>query len=188
MGSIYKPIYFKTITIFKALFTLKMLSSKFLLFLFTILCWGCSPKSSSQQLGSAEENNAIQQGITGQVLWFEGDLMPKVVPEGEKTPERNQGKPVKRKIFVYELTHNSQTQKEGRFIKEVSTNLIKSIQSNEEGYFSVSLNEGQYSLFVKEDEGLYANRFDGQGNINPVKVFKDSVTNIKFRIDYKAVY
>jgi hypothetical protein len=42
---------------------------------------------------------------------------------------------------------------------------------------------------VKEgDKGLYANSFDGQGNIFPVKVGKDKVSIVMFTIDYQAAY
>jgi hypothetical protein len=42
---------------------------------------------------------------------------------------------------------------------------------------------------VKEGEkGLYANQFDGEGNIFPVKVSKDKVSIVVFTIDYQAVY
>ena len=56
------------------------------------------------------------------------------------------------------------------------------------GFFEVSLPVGQYSLFVREDSLLYANWFDGHGNIWPVSVIADSVIEAHLNITYESSY
>ena len=128
-------------------------------------------------------NETINQGICGSIVWKSGNLMP--------SPDQSVPKPkaVQRELFVYELTNTQQATLQNGFYKAVVTNLIKSIKSDIEGKFCLALPEGKYSLFVKEvDKGLYANQFDGDGNIFPVKVTKDNLSMIVFTIDYQANY
>ena len=128
-------------------------------------------------------NDSINQGICGSIIWKSGNLMP--------SPDQGVPKPkaVQRELFVYELTNSEQATLQNGFYKAVVTNLIKSVKSDTEGKFCLALPEGKYSLFVKEgDKGLYANQFDGEGNIFPVKVSKDNLSMIVFTIDYQANY
>ncbi len=77
---------------------------------------------------------------------------------------------------------------DGNFYTHIKTRLIKKILTDSSGQFTVHLVPGKYSVFVKEGNGLYANKLDGQGNINPVEVTRGSKTDLLIRIDYKAVY
>jgi hypothetical protein len=130
----------------------------------------------------------IGQGIAGKVIWLEGNLMPKIQEENDTTPSLNQGKPVERYVCIYELTHRNQTVQEDGFYKEVNTRLVKKIMSDQEGNFATPLDTGQYSLFVEEHQGLFSNRYDGEGYIYPVSVKKDRITQVTLKIDYKAAY
>jgi hypothetical protein len=128
-------------------------------------------------------NESINQGICGSIIWKSGNLMP--------SPDHEVPKPkgVQRELFVYELTNTQQATLQNGFYIAIVTNLIKSVKSDAEGKFCLALPEGKYSLFVKEgDKGLYANQFDGDGNIFPVKVTKDNLSMIVFTIDYQANY
>jgi hypothetical protein len=128
-------------------------------------------------------NETPNQGICGSIVWKSGNSMPSPDYEAPKP------KGVQRELFVYELTNSEQTILQNGFYKTVVTNFVKSIKSDAEGKFCLELSEGKYSLFVKEGErGLYANQFDGDGNIFPVKVSKDKVSIIVFTIDYRANY
>ena len=125
----------------------------------------------------------IQQGICGSIIWKSGNYMP--------SPDREMPKPmpVQRELWVYELTNISEATSQNGFYTAVVKSKIKSVKSDAEGKFCLDLPEGEYSLFVKEgDKGLYANSFDGKGNIFPVKVSKDNVSVIIFTIDYQAAY
>lgn len=152
-------------------------------FLLFLIVWACA----TQRLFDAPHTQ-IAQGIAGQVIWLEGNLMPRIVEEGDTTKSLNQGKPVERYVCIYELTHRDQTVQENGFYKEIETRLVKKILSDQEGNFATPLDTGQYSLFVEEPQGLFANRYDGEGNIHPVEVEKGEVTQVILKIDYKAAY
>ena len=128
-------------------------------------------------------NENINQGICGSIVWKSGNLMP--------SPDHEVPKPkgVQRELFVYELTSSEQATLQNGFYKAVVTNLVKSVKSDAEGKFCLALSEGKYSLFVKEgNKGLYANQFDEEGYIFPIKITKDNLSMIVFTIDYQANY
>ncbi len=127
----------------------------------------------------------IRQGIKGTIIWLEGNLMPGTDNSNIKAKA---GKPVVREIYVYKLVNVKETESEGSFFTRVRGNLVKKSQSNESGDFYIQLPAGEYSIFVKEKKGLYANLFDGNSNINPVVVNKNKVTEIALKIDYEAFY
>ncbi len=122
------------------------------------------------------------QGITGKIYLRHGNYMPS--PGRTSTP----GKPVIRLVFVYELTKRGQTTENGTFFNNINSRLIAKSQSNVNGDYYIKLPPGRYSIFVKEDKQLYANTFDGDGNINPVEVKKDSISKKDIIISTNAVY
>lgn len=127
---------------------------------------------------------SIKQGISGRVWWREGDFMPTI---GDAVTGKN--KPVERTLNIYRLVKESQTTKQDRFYTRINAELVKTVQSDQYGCFSIELDEGQYSILsVESGKGLYANIFDGDMNIFPVKVEKGKVTQIEFYIDYMATY
>lgn len=130
---------------------------------------------------------SIEQGLAGEVRWLEGNLMPSISEEPEAQPDKK-GKPVKREIHIYELTTMDEAKAEGTFFRDIKSPLVKTVSSNKDGYFQVELPEGRYSVFVQEEEGLFANIFDGEGNINPVTIQEGEVTEISIEINYKAAY
>jgi uncharacterized protein YfaS (alpha-2-macroglobulin family) len=139
------------------------------------------PKPVVVPVAVAEKD--IQQGICGSIFWKSGNYMPS---PNRETPK---AKSIQRELLVYELTNISEATLQDGFYTAIVKSKIKSIKSDAEGKFCLNLPEGDYSLFVKEgDKGLYANSFDGAGNIFPVKVNKDKVSIIVFTIDYQAVY
>jgi hypothetical protein len=132
---------------------------------------------------SAQKSSIVQQGICGTIFWKSGNIMP--------SPDRPapKARPVQRELVVYDLTNTAETTRENGFYQSIATKFITSVKSDEEGKFCVDLEEGRYSLFIREgDKGLYANSFDGDGNIFPIKVSKDKVSIIVFSIDYQASY
>jgi hypothetical protein len=129
------------------------------------------------------EPSTTTQGVCGSVIWKSGNMMPS--PDKPVTP----AKPIQRDILVYELTNIAEATIQDGFYKAIAKSLIKTVKSDADGRFCVDLPEGSYSLLVREgDKGLYANSFDGEGNIFPVKVGKDKVSIIVFTVDYQAVY
>ncbi len=101
----------------------------------------------------------------------------------------SQGRGVQRTVYVYELTNASQaTAVDGVFYTNLKTNLVAQVETDADGSFSVNLQPGTYSLFTKEEKGLFASIFDGEMNINPVEVQKGQVTNVELVINYRASY
>ncbi|MCY7352957.1 MAG: carboxypeptidase-like regulatory domain-containing protein [Cytophagaceae bacterium] len=141
--------------------------------LFSLILW--------VMLSSFEQKSG---GIRGKVVWKAGNVMP-----GPDRP-RASGQPVKREIHVYALTKMSEvnTVDAGGFYDSVRTRLIKKVVSNAQGRFRVSLPPGQYSVFVKEPKGLWANLSDGEMNINPVTVKAGQFSTLTLVVDYAAVY
>jgi hypothetical protein len=123
----------------------------------------------------------IDQGITGLVQFWEGNFMP--------PSSQGQILPVRREIRVHEPTNLSQVEiLGGGFYEEVDTPLVGVVWSDENGHFEIPLEPGTYSLFVIENGLYYANGNDGPGFIWPVEVRPDVVSNVVFKIDYKAYY
>ncbi len=123
-------------------------------------------------------------GLEGYIFRISGNRMPS--PDTKLSPPKG----IKAVLYIYELTSLSQVIKEGEtaFYSTIRTHLVQTVTSNESGYFSVSLPPGEYSLFTKKDALYYANNFDGDGHIAPVKVHSGKITQVNINIDYDAVY
>jgi len=151
-----------------------------------IVLGACSPKTS---LKKTNDNCpvSIKQGISGKVVWREGNWRP-----SKNTNEKPQEQPISRTICIYELTKDNQVSKNGKFYENPTTQIIKQVQSDTNGCFEAELPEGEYSIFVEEDveerKMLYANSFDTNMNINKMVVSKKKITETKIIIDYKAKY
>ena len=129
----------------------------------------------------------LEQGIRGQVLWLEGNLMPGVSQQG-KAIRKPAGKGIQRTLYIYELTHRDAADYQDGFFVNVQEELVTKVETNAVGNFSVALKPEQYSVLVKENKGFFAGFFDGEGNLQPVAVTKDSVTQIEIKVDYEAAY
>ena len=128
-------------------------------------------------------SKGVFQGISGIVLWFEGDLMPGI---GKKPVE---GEPMQREIYIYEATTREQAEvTETYFYHDLKTSMIRIVMSDEEGKFIVELEPGTYSVFVKEPKGLFASSFDQAGHINPITIEANQLSNMLIRVDYMAAY
>jgi hypothetical protein len=141
-------------------------------------------KEQPKQAKEAQEQQApIEQGISGQVLWVSGNQMP----SPDAPPSKGRG--VERTVYIYERTNGTQaTTTDGVFHTNIQTNLVTQVVTDATGNFAVSLKPGIYSLFTREEKGLYANLFDGDNNIYPVEVHEGQVTNVEFLINYEASY
>ena len=101
----------------------------------------------------------------------------------------SQKEPIQREVHIYKLTNKVDVGfSEGVFYRDLSSQRVKVVRSNKKGTFEVQLEEGSYSLFIKEDIGLFASIMDGDGNIFPVKVEKDNVTDVLIEVNYLAIY
>jgi hypothetical protein len=124
------------------------------------------------------------QGIEGHVYFVTGNQMP--------SPDSKPSKPkgLKTTLYIYELTNLNQVKKQEHspFYLFIATKLLKRANSDKDGHFKVSMPAGQYSIFVKKDSLFFANWFDGNNNIAPVKVLPDSTSKINIKVDYSASY
>ena len=125
-----------------------------------------------------------KSGLEGYIFRISGNRMPS--PDTKASPPHGS----KAVLYIYELTNVSQVTKQGEsaFYSSVRTKLVQTVTSDESGYFHAALPPGEYSLFTKKDALFYANNFDGNNNIAPVKVLPKKLTQVNVNIDYDAVY
>lgn len=125
---------------------------------------------------------AQKQGICGKVIWTSGNQMP--------GPGLQSSKPasIVREVCIYEATSAAKVTEANGFYSSIQTKLIKKVKTKKDGTFCVKLPVGTYSVFVKEEKGLWANIFDGQGIINPVTVAAKSCTPLTINVNYQAAY
>ena len=157
-----------------------------LLFAGSILIMSCDLLESTPS--NTTPDVTIEQGVWGSVKFLEGNFMP---PQPTGT-----ARPAERTIHVHEAIHRDQVstieKEEWTFYTDVPTKRVTTIRSTQNGFFQAELPPGQYSLFVEEvienDTLLFANHYDGDGTIHPVKVATDSTQETRIRINYEAVY
>ena len=77
---------------------------------------------------------------------------------------------------------------ENGFFKDIQTPLVTKVLSKPDGSFKLRLPPGKYSVFVKEEDGLFANLFDKNNAINPVTVKEKQYSWLPINVDYKAAY
>ncbi len=125
-----------------------------------------------------------KQGLEGYVYRVSGNKMPS--PDVKPTAPKG----IKTTLYIFELTSLSQVTREGQnsFYTAIHTKLIKKVETDSSGHFSVKLSPGHYSLFTKKDQLYYANTFDGNNNIAPVEVTAHKMTPVEVRMDYDAFY
>jgi hypothetical protein len=140
------------------------------LVLLIILITACSPTQ-------------LRQGIKGQVFWVAGNQMP-----GPGAMKRsNHG--IQRELYVYELTTLEQaTLSSDGFFSNIQTKLVTKISTKADGTFKLRLPTGEYSLFVKEDKGMFANHFDQNNAINPIIIKQKRFAWLPITVDYQAAY
>ncbi len=124
-----------------------------------------------------------KQGIKGQVLWVSGNQLPG--PDSKRTAHYG----VQRELHIYELTttHQATMSPEG-FFSNIKTKLVTVVTTKADGSFKLRLPAGKYSVFVKEDKGLFANHFDENNAINLITVKEKQFTWLPISIDYQAAY
>ena len=128
--------------------------------------------------------NPISQGVTGRVLFYEGNQMP-----DPRKPFQERGVGVRRKILIVEPAKVGQSEQYREFIIKLNGGKpVKEVYSDDQGCFKVALNPGKYSLLIMEDGRMYANVFDSEGYICPITVEKGKLTKMDLRITYKAFF
>lgn len=127
------------------------------------------------------------QGIEGTVRVLGGNRMP---APGTKRPSAGPG--VAAVVCIFRLTNISQVvqQKGSAYYNSVSSPLVRTVNTDDQGRFKVGLPPGQYSIFIKRNELYYASRRDEKNNIFPVEVLPGKMTNVELSVesDHRPVY
>ena len=134
-------------------------------------------------ISSLPSVSAAQQGIRGQVFWVSGNQMPS--PRRETAPTLG----IERELHIHKLTTlRDVNQTKAPFFSEISSELVLKVKTRVDGSFKVKLPPGDYSLFVKESQGLFANSFTSSGEISKITVSHKRYTWVSITVDYDAVY
>ncbi|MCS5490165.1 carboxypeptidase regulatory-like domain-containing protein [Algoriphagus limi] len=137
---------------------------------------------------SCKSQTSESQGISGKVTWLEGNQMPMISEDGDASPVNPKGIPAKRTILIYPLTNLADSRMEDGLFVQVKGEPIAKTESDENGEYKLELSPGRYSIFTQEEDGLFANLFDGEGNIQPVTIRDKEWTILDIIINYKAVF
>jgi hypothetical protein len=127
------------------------------------------------------------QGITGTVTWLEGNQMPSI-SDNEDTASKSAAKPIQRTIRFYPLIQFDDLKIENGLYTAVAEKPITEVETDDAGKYSIQLSPGRYSVFVVEEGGLFANIFDGEGNVQPVTVNENEWTLLDIEVNYKAAF
>lgn len=123
-----------------------------------------------------------RQGIRGEIFWLGGNQMPG--PGRVVAPKLG----IQREIFIHKVTTVDKENQVGPFFTQVKTELVTKATSKADGSFKVKLPPGEYSVFVKEPQGFFANLIDKDGKINPIVVQAKRYSWLTITIDYEAAY
>ncbi|SHO63000.1 hypothetical protein [Algoriphagus zhangzhouensis] len=155
---------------------MKNLTRSSLFILFTLILMYCKPMKPEGE------------GVTGTVTWLEGNQMPGIIDEDSETEKNPKGVGVKRTLLIYPLTNVADTKNENGLFTSVSGKPVTTIETEEDGSYHLQLAPGRYSVFTKEENGLFANIFDGDGNIQPITIKENEWNLLDIIINYKAVF
>jgi len=144
-------------------------------------------------------------GISGTVYLLSGNHMP--APNRRTHPTVDSGRTsgadssgarpgIKATVCIFPLTSNNQVIRptgagaSSPYYKAVLTHLIRQVDTDDKGYFQVTLPPGTYSVFTKKGDLFYATQRDEMNNIAPVKVLPGKITRIQCSVesDHKVVY
>lgn len=131
-----------------------------------------------------------RSGIRGSVLWLEGNLMPGYTGPGR--PADAAGRPVRRKICIYELVTRQQATPSATagasLFGSIGGRLVKKVNTGADGRFRAHLPPGRYSIFTAEQGGLFCNMSDAEDHLCPVEVYAGQFTEVRIEINYRAFY
>lgn len=128
------------------------------------------------------------QGVIGQVTWLAGNQMPTITTDGKNKKKTTGSEQIKRIVRVYPLVKISDVTLEDGLFKSVAAKPITEVESDENGQYSINLSPGRYTILIVEEGGLFANIFDGEGNIQPVTVRENEWTLLDIVVNYRSVY
>ena len=122
----------------------------------------------------------LRQGIQGQVFLVATTLADSTAAR----PNPNAG--IQREVVIHQLTTLGQAKHENGIFKSVPTEMVLSMLTEKDGSFKAKLPPGEYSVFIKEAGGLYANLFE-QNRINPVIVKPKQYSWVTITVEYPGL-
>jgi hypothetical protein len=149
----------------------------FLLFAACLTFYGCSSVKKA-------DSSAVVQGFSGQITVASGNRMPMK----DATPATPRG--LATTVFIYEPTDLSQVARSGTepIYTDIRTKRVASVQTDSLGNFSVALEPGSYSVFVKLENRFYANLFDTNNRIALFTVEAGKLTRVNLSVTNKASF
>lgn len=186
-----------------------MLFPAFIVHLVVVIGFGGAWVPVSAQSGDGQILDVDDQvsGISGTVYRLSGNHMPAPNrrPRSSGDTGRTSGAPtsgagtrpgVKATICIFELTSDNQvirptgSSPSSPYYKAVLTHLIRQVNTDDKGYFQVTLPSGTYSVFTKNGDLFYATQRDEKNNIAPVNVLPGKITRIQCSVesDHTVVY
>jgi hypothetical protein len=148
------------------------------------LALGMGRKEVRVKKQTAPDSSAVEQGIRGKVEIWQGNFMPVT------DPKRSQSQILPgagRRVRVYQPVKESTANGAARR-DSVATPLVAETVADSTGHFFLKVAPGEYSVFVEENGGWYANGWNDQGVQGSVKVEPGKVTDVTLKITNKATF
>jgi len=128
------------------------------------LCWSCCVSAFAQKIN-----------LKGQLYW--------VAPESNPTQQTIEYNGLPLEIFVHPITSLAEVDVSESVITKIYTPVISRFFSKWNGSFKTKLPPGEYSVFVRYQNGFYGNLQDITGNLSPV-IIKNKNAWITITINY----
>ena len=114
-----------------------------------------------------------------------------VVDKGNQMSSENLNsvkKGINKEVYIYELTNVSSVEKVNSLYTSIKSKLVSRVKTNKKGEFKIKLNEGNYSILIKENNGFYVAELDKYNNLHPVLIKTDGIVFVKIIINYETYY
>lgn len=178
------------------------------LYAMTIVSWKLFQAFRMCDQQSNQKRVTISQGVSGTVCFWQGDFMPIMQPSQGLAgqildfldifdlfrikPHHGTIRPVVREIYisqvitVKQMSDSDSAQPRGDLFSVIPAKIVATTSSDKGGFYQLQLPVGTYSIFVKENNAFYANKFDVERRIAPFEVFPQSVTRMPIDITYES--
>ncbi|WP_139298317.1 carboxypeptidase regulatory-like domain-containing protein [Pedobacter hartonius] len=129
------------------------------------------------------QQTGLKEGISGQVTFAEGNMMPGPGQTGMKA------RGVQRKVYIYKVAAAADAEGQAPLFKAVRTKLVATVSTDTAGYYSCKLKPGRYSVLTGEENGqLFSSLSNDKGEISPAEVLPNEVLLYNILLNYKAAY
>jgi hypothetical protein len=130
---------------------------------------------------AAQHQQALVQGVEGHIYELKGNQMPM------KGRPAAGPKPAKAEVWIYEATTTGHTKGSMPLFLHIDTRLAAKVKTDANGYYQAKLLPGKYSIFIKQEGGLFAAETDGEV-ITPVTVTAGKVSKRDVTVTLSAAF